>query len=313
VILSRTVRQPTSIIHVHDLDTLLAGTWLARRFGARLVYDAHELYPEMVPGTSSLYDGLWRRLEHQLIGRADAVITVNESIARELQRRHRLAQQPTVVMNCAEATPLPAVAREQDRPERIVLLYHGMFNAGRALETLVQAMAYVDDRALLVMRGAGPLLGELQQLAHDCGVAQRIHFAPAVPPDQLLASMAGCSIGVIPTPPLTLNNYLCTPNKLFDYLMGGLAVVATDLPELRRIVIGGGTGLVYAPNDSLGLSKALNILIRDPERVASCRTAARRTALECYNWDIQAGQLRRLYDTFAGQRGAAYGTAPHAP
>jgi glycosyltransferase involved in cell wall biosynthesis len=187
------------------------------------------------------------------------------------------------------------VSIEQYGPERIMLLYHGMFHAGRALETLVQAMAHVDDRALLVMRGTGPLLGELQRLARESGVEQRIYFAPAVPPDQLLASMAGCSIGIIPTPPLTLNHYLCTPNKLFDYLMGGLAVVATDLPELRRIVLGSGAGLVYASDDSLGLSRALNTLIRDPERLAGCRSAARRAADEPYNWNRQAEILLKVY------------------
>jgi glycosyltransferase involved in cell wall biosynthesis len=293
LVLARAVREHSAVIHAHDLDTLPAGVRLARRRGARLIYDAHELYPEMLSAASPLYTGLWRLTEHRLIGAADAVVTVNEAIATELQRRHRLPRRPTVIMNCPAREPEPGPTEDQWR--HITLLYHGAFTTGRGLEALVQAMAGVDERATLTLRGDGPLLPVLQQIVQDTGTARRVRFTPPVPPDQLVSGMAGCSIGIVPYLPVSLNNYLCTPNKLFEYMMGGLAVVATDLPELRRIVTESGCGLLYAPDDAAGLAGALNALIRDPTLLATCRTAARRAAVERYNWDRQAAQLRRLY------------------
>jgi glycosyltransferase involved in cell wall biosynthesis len=229
------------------------------------------------------------------VSHVNEVITVNDSIAAELQRRHRLARQPTVVMNCPVHGQVPETSGRQTGGEQVSLLYHGAFTAGRGLEGLVRAMVQVDDRATLLLRGDGPLHGTLQQIARDAGLEQRIHFTPPVPPDQLVASMAGCSVGIVPYLPTSLNNYLCTPNKIFEYMMGGLAVVATDLPELRRIVAGSGAGMLYTPSDGEGLARAVNALIRDPEVLARCRAAARRAALDTYNWESQAEKLRRLY------------------
>ncbi|HWE63392.1 MAG TPA: glycosyltransferase [Chloroflexota bacterium] len=301
LVMARAVREPGRVIHAHDLDTLLAGVLLRRRFRARLVYDAHELYPEMLATVSPLYAGAWRLLEHWLIRRADAVITVNQSIAVELQRRHHLAVLPTVVMNCPPVEQQPP-ASPAGAQEPIALLYHGGFQQGRGLEELVQAMAHVDDRATLLLRGSGPLHEELERLARAAGVERRVRFLPPVSPDQLVAAMAGCTIGIVPYLPTSLNNYLCTPNKLFDYMMGGLAVVATDLPELRRVVQEWHAGLVYQPDDACGIADSINGLIGDPRRLAQCRAAARRAALERFNWEAQSAQLVQVYAGLAMTR-----------
>ena len=281
-------------IHANDLDTLLAGVLLKRHLGGRLVYDAHELYPEMFASTSALYVGLWRLLEHWLIGAADGVVTVNGSIAGELRRRHRLPVAPTVVMNCPPLQPLPGVPGDGAAGE-IRLLYLGRYNAERGLLEMLRAMPMIDRRAMLCLRGGGPLQATLEEEARLLGVAGRVRFLPPVPPDQLVGTMGGYAIGIVPYVPTSLNNYLCTPNKLFEYLMGGLAVVASDLPELRTVVAGEGLGLLYAPGDPADLARAIDALLVDPERLATARAAARRSAEGRYNWEAQAVGLRQLY------------------
>ena len=91
------------VVHAHDLNTLPAGVALARRTNARLIYDSHELYPE-VSTLSPLEARVWRVVERALIRRADEVVTVCESIADELQARHRVAR-PQVLLNCPPRPP----------------------------------------------------------------------------------------------------------------------------------------------------------------------------------------------------------------
>lgn len=288
-------------IHANDLDTLLAGVLLKRRLGSRLVYDAHELYPEMFASTSALYVGLWRLLEHRLIGSADGVVTVNRSIAGELRRRHRLPITPTVVMNCPPLQPLPGDP-DEGRAGEFRLLYLGRYNAERGLLGMLRAMPLVDRRAVLCLRGGGPLQAALEGEARLLGVADRVRFLPAVAPDRLVGAMGGYAIGIVPYLPTSLNNYLCTPNKLFEYLMGGLAVVASDLPELRAVVAGEGLGLLYAPGDPMDLARAIHALLADPARLEVARAAARRAAEGRYNWAAQAVGLGQLYAGLSGDR-----------
>src|SRR5919106_2061803 len=96
---------PADVYHAHDLNTLPAGVAAARRHRARLVYDAHELYPEMA-GLGPRERARWARLDRRLIGLADAVIVPSEGRADEFARRYSIAR-PLVVMNCPAAAPPP--------------------------------------------------------------------------------------------------------------------------------------------------------------------------------------------------------------
>lgn len=285
----------TDLIHANDLDTLLAGTILRWRHSARLLYDAHELYPEMVGGVSPLYAGIWRLLEHRLIRRADAVITVDASLAVELQRRHRLPRRPSIVMNCPPLEPAPAATGEAD--DRLLVLYQGALLAGRGLEQLLELVPHLDLRAVLCLRGSGPLLPTLRDLARHLGIEARVRFLDPVPPDQLVSRLGGFTIGLIPYLPSTLNIYLSAPNKLFEYLMGGLPVVASDLPEILAIHNRYGFGTLYSLRDPAALVPALNALIADPARMRQCREAALRAARDEFNWAAQERTLLALYRT----------------
>ena len=69
-------------------------------------------------------------------------------------------------------------------------------------------------------------------------------FHDAVGQDELLSYTASADAGVIPYMPRDeLSVYWCTPNKLFEFMVAGLPILASDLPELRRFVTGQGIGL----------------------------------------------------------------------
>ncbi|MEZ5730029.1 MAG: glycosyltransferase family 4 protein [Burkholderiaceae bacterium] len=133
------------VVVAHDLPMLPVAVDAAARRGAKLVYDNHELFVEQ--GLPRWLSRRWRRLEASLIGRADAVITVNESIARELERRYGLAR-VHVILN-AERALAPAARAPTGRLRAAlglpasarVLLYQGA-DVG-ATSVLVSSMARV--------------------------------------------------------------------------------------------------------------------------------------------------------------------------
>ena len=108
---------PFDIVQANDLETLPAGTWLARR-GARLVYDAHELTTRQEVDPPRIYVQLARALEGTLARRADAVITVGPGIARELVTDLRLRTAPSVVLNCPPSLRQLRQSRRRSRCAR---------------------------------------------------------------------------------------------------------------------------------------------------------------------------------------------------
>jgi glycosyltransferase involved in cell wall biosynthesis len=59
---------------------------------------------------------------------------------------------------------------------------------------------------------------------------------------------------------------LTAPSKLFDYLSGGIPVVASDLPSLSDFIRHDDEALLVPPGDIDGASEALSVLMREPER-----------------------------------------------
>lgn len=276
------------VVHANDFDTLPAGWLVARRHGARLVYDAHEVYADQEPGTPLVYRGLVRLLEGPLARRADAVVTVSEPIAEELERTLRLRSRPLVALNCpprVEVEPAP----RGDGPLRAI--YQGAMGPGRPLEDLLVAAEHAPE-VELTLRVAGADPDALRAAARHL---PNVVVAEPVPPDRLVEELAGFHVGLIINRPLTRNDELVFPNKLFEYLMAGLAVAVARLPGMTPLVEGERVGVTYEPGRPEQLGTALSDLAGDGERLERMRRRARELALERYDAEAQADVHARAW------------------
>lgn len=290
------VRTPADVYHAHDLNTLPAALTAARRHGARLVYDAHELYPELA-GLVARERARWARLDRRLVGYPDAIIVPSEGRADEFARRHSIAR-PYVVMNCPPAAPPPDPAASPLAPLRrdgeALLVYAGGYTANRGLDNLVRAAGLV-DRARVVMVGFGGVEPELRALVERDRLGDRVVFHEPVAHDQVVSLVAGADIGLAPYLPVGLNNMLAAPNKLFEYLHAGLAVAGSDLPDIRRVIEEHRIGNVFDAADPASIAAAVRGILAAPDELK----AMRRRALEAaprYTWEAQAAVLVKIYE-----------------
>jgi len=97
----------------------------------------------------------------------------------------------------------------------------------------------------------------------------------------------------------TLNHALSTPNKLFECLAAGVPVVASDLPEMRRIVVGdpdGPLGELCDPSSAGDVARAIaRLLAMPPAEMADLRARCLRAAHERWNWETESARLVELY------------------
>jgi len=289
-------RYPADIVVAHDLPMLVVGKTLAQEFQAHLVYDSHELYSEQE--FSKAERSSWVNIEQRHIHACDQVITVNPSIANELQRRYGL-NKVEVIYNAERIHPLSArrwylheyfgIPREHP-----ILLFQGGLSANRHLPELVAAMALLRDVPVhLVLLGDGQLKARLQWLIQRKHLCDRVHLHPAVAQSKLLDMTASADAGIIPYQGTCLNNYYCTPNKLFEFIAAALPILASDLPELRRLIHDQEIGQVADLSTSTHMAAA----IRD---FFACRQLPgwRNHVLavrEHLNWQHEAVKLKRIY------------------
>jgi len=260
------LKHDVDLIQVHDLPLLEAGVELAKSKQCPLIYDAHELFAEQKiysPSTARAF------IEHerQYIQACDVVLTVNESIAREMSSRYSI-KKPQVIIN---ALDLPADFDQGNHsqclrkyfslsPETKIVLMQGGLSPHRNLENLVHAFLHVKTLdAVLVVMGSGILEKKLQKMAKKLKLYHsKVYFLPAVPQEELLYYTASADLGVIPYPPIDLNTKYCTPNKLFEFIQAGLPILANDLPELRRFVQDTNFGMVHEMNHPKAIAAGID-------------------------------------------------------
>ncbi len=160
-------------------------------------------------------------------------------------------------------------------------------------------MALVQNQdVVLVILGDGQLASVLKRRAKAPAVAGRVHFHAAVPQRELLSLTMAADAGVIPYQATCLNNYLCTPNKLFEFIAAGVPLLASDLPEIRRFVAEGQIGLVGAMDSPGKIARLIDSLFSDARRFESWRervAVMRKTVC----WEVEQEKLLQIYKAIA--------------
>ena len=142
----------------------------------------------------------------------------------------------------------------------------------------------------------------IRSWAEQFSVSDRVHLLPPRPFDELVRTAAAATLGLVPIRPIRLNHTLGDTNKLHEYLMAGLPVVVSDLPEIRSVARQGEppVGEVFDPDDSASIAAAVRRILSDREQLARRRSEALRLARDVYNWEVEQSKLLELYGRLDG-------------
>lgn len=299
---------PADLVHAFGILTVPVAIELARRsrragLAGRVVYDVIDVILEsnnvaQVPAPLLAW---YRARERRWVRRVDAVVTVNEPIARHLVERWRLASPPTVLLNCQPRWDPPTARPNRIREaaglpsERRLVLFLGRLGRERGLDEAAEAVLRVRDAALILL-GFGPWADRLRERDRDPRYVGRHVTLPPVHPDEVPIWTASADVSIIAVPANSLNQRLSTPNKFWESIAAGTPlVVGRDLVVMREIVEREGIGAVADPTDADDLARAISEVLDQPaETYAAMRARCLRLAHERFNWETAVEPYRRL-------------------
>ena len=171
--------------------------------------------------------------------------------------------------------------------------YSQTLGQGRGLEDLFAALPHVKHEVEIHLRG-NPVRGFEDWLTSRVPDSwrKRIFIHGLVPNGELLSRIAEHDIGFAGEMKYCRNKDLTVSNKILHYLLGGLAIVASDTAGQREVAeqANGAVGL-YPSGDSLALAEQLNALIASPDALGGAKAAALKAAESTFCWERKVPTL----------------------
>lgn len=281
------------------------GAWVAWKLmseGRRVAADLEDWYsrdllPEAIKGRPNK---LLNRCEGDLVREAAYVTTTSKAMADAMERAY--GRRPDVVYNAfpwADREQLDGLRwarHDDDRPS--LFWFSQTIGPGRGLEMLIDALADVTQPVQLHLQGN--LVPEfdsklLERL--DANSVHSIDFHPLVAPGELLSRIAEHDIGLALEPSVPLNKELTISNKILQYLLGGLAVVATPTAGQKEVSALAGDGVLHTERTAGDLAECITSLIGSPERLRRAKRLSLQAAESVFSWEVQEEVLLRLVST----------------
>jgi glycosyltransferase involved in cell wall biosynthesis len=229
------------IFLANDTDTLPANYLASVIRKKPLVFDAHELFPESPEVTYRKWvKKVWTKIEDWIFPHLKNTYTVCNSIAAYYNEKYKIDMQ--VVRNIPLKKTTPAPLRSSIKtspidapPDKKVILYQGAINVGRGIEWMIEAMPYLDNFVFYVI-GDGDILKDLKEKVKKMRLTDKVIFTGQIPFENLSDYTARADIGINLLENWGLSYYYSLPNRIFDYIQAGVPILASDFPEIRKIV-----------------------------------------------------------------------------
>ncbi len=280
--------QPADVFIAHTQPALPAAVAAAKRWKAKLGFDCEDLLSE----TGDEFSEAIRLIERRYFKACDYISVTSQQMADYLIANSGVAR-PVVLYNVfplalAEGMPAPV-----SRPVHSRLRLHWFsqtLGLDRGLQDVFAACSGLSDAVEIHLRGqvSDAHRTALLQEAAKCGVASCLHFHPRVDHDELIRSMAEYDVGLALERAEHRNYSLTITNKVFAYMLAGLAIVATDTPGQREAISQApDAGALYPASVVTALRQILEGWIKDREKLRRVQQAAWDAARTRFCWDIE--------------------------
>lgn len=278
--------EPADWFIAHTQAALPIAVGAARRWNARVGFDCEDLLSEM----DNNAPGLARRLEKKYLPYCDYVSVPSQRISERLVSEYRI-EEPLVLYNVfptkLASTMSPPTSRERSETLR-VHWFSQTIGPGRGIEDAIEGLGRVKGPVELHLRGtvSEGYRTAIEKLALRHEV--RMFLLPQIDHDLLIESMEGFDVGLALERVDRLGVALTVANKIFSYMLAGLAVAATDTPGQREVMDRlGDSGFVYPPGETHLLSEGLQEWFDDREKLLDAKMSSWISAREKYCWDVE--------------------------
>ena len=296
-------RHRFKVLHLcNPPDILFLVAWPFKAIGVKVVYDVHDLWPEMFEakfGKRGLLYWAVRLAERLTYACADVVLATNKSVREVALTRGSVAEE-----NVFEVRTAPKVAPAkffQDptlrRGRRFLVGYVGVMGNADGVDLLLEAIHHIVtvrgrlDIQFLLM-GTGPEHEKLLALRRELNLEDIVEMPGRVSNEFLFNALKTMDLGVS-CDPINPYNHHCTMNKVLEYMAFGKAQVLYALKEGRASA---GDAAYFVPENSpRALGDGILTMIDDPAKRRRMGELGLQRLSTHLSWERSVGMLLAAY------------------
>ena len=287
----------------------LLGRWV---HGLPFVFEVIDVWPDAAIAAGVLRNRVFQaaafRLEALAYKNAARIVTCSTGMTERILRKRVPAEKLVTIPNCSDPADFARALLLRDSTRRelgvadgqLVVLYLGAMGRTNAIADVCHAAQATagDTRIVWWFAGDGADAGQLRKIAEQTGG----RFLGCVSPRSRMTEIcAAADVGMVSFlhAPLFYEN---SPNKFFDYIVAGLAVVFNRTTWLEGVMAEYGNGYICAGEQpGAEMAACLQRVAANPGIVAQMRQASRRLAAERFDHGVMAETyLRVLAETNTG-------------
>ena len=280
-------------VHFHDPELLIMCHKLTKN-GIKVIYDVHEDLPKQViskhwipkfirPAVSKLVENIERYYSKKFFG----IITATPIIAKRFINYN---SNTITVCNYPILSELNQISVDWELRDNS-LCYIGSISKTRGIIPIVESLAVSNLKLELAGNFSGDItLENLMELKGH----EKVDYLGIINRSEIVKLLSRVKVGLVtllPTP-----SYIeSLPIKMFEYMVSGIPVVASDFSLWREIIDKYQCGVLVDPEGSVEIAEACVQLINDSELAKAMGQRGRDAVLGEFNWEEESGKLLTMY------------------
>lgn len=288
-IYKKAIEIDADIYHFHDPELIPTGLKLKQK-GKKVIYDVHEDVAKTILSKQyinkhlrKITSNIYQRYENYAVKKFDYVIAATPFITKRLKK----VNSNTITINNYPILS-ELFSNELKTDKKSQFSYVGGISVNRGVLEVLDAAKDIKG----VVKFAGPISSEKTQnlLVKSLNVNYLSIINRKEVKDLLEESLAGV-VTFLPEP----NHVNAQPNKMFEYMSAGIAVIGSDFPLWKEIIEGNRCGICVNPKSSKEIASAMNYLLDNPDEANEMGERGRRAIEEKYNWEQEEKKLLKVY------------------
>ena len=305
------LRQDCDVYHCHEPGSLFVCSLLKLFRQTKLVYDAHEHYPSLIadntifPSPIKKYVEAFSNLNELLLCRfADSIIVVREDL------KERFEKITNKKISIIYVYPTKSFFQNGVAPRKIiekynqnkVIMYEGYVDiAARGIDKLLFALKKVvniipEAKVVIVGKMPDADLTWVEDYIDKNKLHDNFEMLGWIDHDKVPQYLGIADVGVMLLQPIRYNNIMGIPNKIFDYMAGSTPIVASDFPNIHKIVAPANAGILVNPVDVDEIADAILYLLNNEGQAMEMGENGRKMIEGLYNWENMENELLELYE-----------------